>query len=88
MSSQILLISAWFEEMGMSNMDKVVTTGIYVNGESRPASGGAVYDIHNPAWPGELVGHAATAKEKDVDDRILAFGEPHSISGPAGFLLG
>ena len=47
----------------MSNMDRVITTEIFVNGESRPASDGAVYDIFNPARPSELVGHAAAATE-------------------------
>lgn len=56
----------------MSNMDRVITTEIFVNGESRPASDGAVYDIFNPARPSELVGHAAAATEKDVDEAVRA----------------
>ena len=56
----------------MSNMDKVITTKIYIGGESRPASDGAVYDIHNPARPSELVGHAASATVQDVEDAVQA----------------
>ncbi len=53
-------------------MDNVITTEIFINGESRPATGGAVYDIHNPARPKEIVGHAAAANEKDVDQAVRA----------------
>ncbi|PSL18760.1 aldehyde dehydrogenase family protein [Shimia abyssi] len=56
----------------MSNMDRVVTTGLFINGESRPAQGGATYAIHNPARPSELVGHAADATAQDVDDAVRA----------------
>lgn len=56
----------------MTNMDQIITTEIYIGGESRPASDGAVYDIHNPARPSELVGHAAAATRKDVDSAVQA----------------
>lgn len=56
----------------MTNMDQIITTEIFVNGELRSASDGAVYDIHNPARPDELVGHAASATERDVDDAVQA----------------
>lgn len=56
----------------MSNIDQVITTEIYVGGESRPASDKAVYDIFNPARPTELVGHAAAATDRDVDDAVRA----------------
>lgn len=56
----------------MNNMDQVTTTEIFINGEARRASDGAVYDIFNPARPDELVGHAASATERDVDDAVRA----------------
>lgn len=56
----------------MSNINQVITTKIYIGGESRPASDGAVYDIHNPARPSELVGHAASATVQDVEDAVQA----------------
>ena len=56
----------------MSNIDQVITTGLYIDGETRPAGDGAVYDIHNPARPEVLVGQAAAATEKDVDDAVRA----------------
>lgn len=56
----------------MRNLDAVITTDIFINGESRAASDGAVYDIYNPARPTELVGHAASATTNDVNDAVLA----------------
>lgn len=56
----------------MSNMDQVITTDIFIDGETRQASDGNVYDIFNPARPDELVGHAAAATPKDVDDAVRA----------------
>ena len=56
----------------MSNMDQVITTNIFIGGSNRPASNGAVYDLHNPARPSELVGHAAAATRDDVDDAVKA----------------
>jgi len=56
----------------MSNMDQAITTDIFINGELRSASDGAVYDICNPARPDELVGRAASATERDVEDAVQA----------------
>ena len=56
----------------MSNMDQVITTDIFIDGELRSASDGATYDIHNPARPDELVGHAASATKNDVEDAVQA----------------
>lgn len=56
----------------MTNIDQIITTEIFINGEPRSASDGTVYDIHNPARPDELVGHAASATERDVDDAVQA----------------
>lgn len=52
--------------------DQVVTTEIFVNGDSRAASDGGLYDIFNPARPSELVGRAAAATEDDVDAAVQA----------------
>ncbi len=52
--------------------DDVVTTEIFVNGDSRPASDGGLYDIFNPARPSELVGRAAAATEDDVEAAVTA----------------
>jgi acyl-CoA reductase-like NAD-dependent aldehyde dehydrogenase len=56
----------------MSNMDREITTEIFIGGESRPASDKGLYDIFNPARPSERVGMAAAATEKDVDDAVRA----------------
>ena len=56
----------------MSNMDQVITTDIVINGEARPATGGAVYDLFNPARPTELVGHAAAATREDMNAAVEA----------------
>ncbi|WP_305984478.1 aldehyde dehydrogenase family protein [Roseibium sp. MMSF_3544] len=56
----------------MTNMDQVITTDIFINGEGRPASGGAVYDLYNPARPAELVGHAAAASREDMNAAVEA----------------
>ncbi|MEM9474148.1 MAG: aldehyde dehydrogenase family protein [Pseudomonadota bacterium] len=56
----------------MADTDETITTGIYVDGAARPASNNAVYDIFNPARPSELVGHAAAATERDVDEAVRA----------------
>lgn len=67
----------------MAHTDETITTGIYVDGAARPASDNAVYDIFNPARPSELVGHAAAATERDVDDAVraahAAFGDRKSV---------
>ena len=56
----------------MSNIDQVITTDIVINGEVRPATGGAVYDLFNPARPTELVGHAAAATREDMNAAVEA----------------
>lgn len=56
----------------MNNMDQVITTEITVGGETRPATGGAVYDLYNPARPSELVGHAAAATRADMNAAVEA----------------
>ena len=56
----------------MSNMDQIITSEIYIDGESRPASDGGLYDIFNPARPAELVGHAAAATNDDVNAAVEA----------------
>lgn len=56
----------------MSNMDQIITTEITVNGETRPASNNAVYDLYNPARPSELVGHAAAATTDDMNAAVEA----------------
>ena len=58
--------------MNVQDMDAPVTTGLFINGEARAASGAETYDIFNPARPGELVGHAASATAKDVDAAVHA----------------
>lgn len=58
--------------MNAQNMDSPVTTGIFVDGEVRQASGGRTYTICNPARPDELVGHAASANADDVDAAVFA----------------
>ncbi|MGR3290640.1 MAG: aldehyde dehydrogenase family protein, partial [Paracoccaceae bacterium] len=58
--------------MNVQDMDAHVTTGLFINGESRAASGGETYDIFNPARPDELVGHAASATANDVDEAVRA----------------
>ncbi|MGR3815767.1 MAG: aldehyde dehydrogenase family protein [Cognatishimia activa] len=56
----------------MSNMDQIITTEIVINGETRAASGGATYDLYNPARPSELVGHAAAATKEDMNAAVEA----------------
>ena len=56
----------------MSNIDQIITTEITINGATRPASGGAVYDLYNPARPTELVGHAAAATREDMNAAVEA----------------
>ncbi len=48
------------------------STSLFINGVAQPATGGAVYDIHNPARPLEQVGSAAAASLSDVDAAIEA----------------
>ena len=49
-----------------------VTTDLFIGGATRPAAGGANYDIVNPARPSELVGHAAAASREDIDAAMRA----------------
>ena len=53
-------------------MDAIVTTDMFIDGESRTAAGGRTYDLYNPARPTELVGHAAAANADDVDAAVKA----------------
>ena len=53
-------------------MDAIVTTEMFIDGESRAAAGGRTYDLYNPARPTELVGHAAAANANDVDAAVTA----------------
>ena len=46
------------------------STSLFIDGVAQPATGGAVYDIHNPARPLEQVGSAAAASLDDVDAAI------------------
>ncbi|MGR3660995.1 MAG: aldehyde dehydrogenase family protein [Paracoccaceae bacterium] len=55
-----------------SNMDRVATTNLFINGEYRPAHNGRTYDIMNPARPSELVGHAAAGSKQDVEAAVQA----------------
>lgn len=56
----------------MNTADQIVTTEIFINGETRKATGGGVYNIFNPARPQELVGQAASAKVEDVNMAVQA----------------
>ncbi len=56
----------------MSNIDQVITTGLFIDGRARPAADGGTYEIHNPARPERLVGRAASATVGDVDDAVIA----------------
>lgn len=50
----------------------IITTQLYINGQSRAASDDGTYPLHNPARPTELVGHVAAGTESDVDDAVRA----------------
>ncbi|MEM7243369.1 MAG: aldehyde dehydrogenase family protein [Pseudomonadota bacterium] len=56
----------------MSREDQIVKTELFINGEMRPSSNGAEYDLFNPARPSELVGHAADATPEDMDAAVKA----------------
>ena len=58
--------------MNVQNTSVPVRTGLFIGGELRDAEGGRVYDLHNPARPAELVGHAASATAQDVDQAVKA----------------
>jgi acyl-CoA reductase-like NAD-dependent aldehyde dehydrogenase len=54
------------------NIDAPINTHLFIDGEARKAEGGKVYELHSPARPTELVGYAAAASAKDVDDAVQA----------------
>ena len=56
----------------MHAADAPVKTELFIGGDTRPAEGGRTYAIHNPARPGELVGHAASASAADVEAAVEA----------------
>ncbi len=49
-----------------------VTTGLFIDGAARPATGNATYKLVNPARPSQIVGHAAAAARDDVDAAMQA----------------
>ena len=49
-----------------------VNTQLYIDGEYRPAESNRRYGIYNPARPSELVGYAAAATKKDVEEAVQA----------------
>ena len=51
---------------------QAVRTDLFINGAAQPATGGASYEIVNPARPSEVVGHAAAASRDDVDAAMRA----------------
>lgn len=46
-------------------------TGLFINGQLRPASDGGLYEVHNP-YTREVVGTAAAASKQDAQDAIEA----------------
>ena len=52
--------------------DQLTMTGIYIDGNWRPASDNKSYDLFNPAKPGELVGRAAKGTVVDVNEACAA----------------
>lgn len=46
-------------------------TGLFINGQLRPASDGRVYEVRNP-YSQEVVGTAAAATKQDAQDAIRA----------------
>ncbi|KZT66060.1 ALDH-like protein [Daedalea quercina L-15889] len=44
-------------------------TGLFTDGQSRPASDGGYYEVRNP-YTREVVGHAAAATQKDCQDAV------------------
>jgi len=51
----------------MDEMDPVVKTGLYIDGERRQPGGENYYQLYNPSRPDELVGEAASATLGDID---------------------
>lgn len=68
-----------------SNIDRVITTELFINGEARPAAGGRTYDIRNPARPAELVGHAAAGSKDDVEAAVQAANAAFASWAALGF---
>ncbi|GGC80813.1 aldehyde dehydrogenase [Tersicoccus solisilvae] len=52
-----------------------VTTGLYIGGAARPTDD--TLTVPDPGRPGEIVGHAAAASPRDVDDAIAAARRAH-----------
>jgi acyl-CoA reductase-like NAD-dependent aldehyde dehydrogenase len=51
-------------------VSKAVTTGLYIGGRERETADRMA--IADPAKPGVIVGHAASATAKDVNDAVAA----------------
>lgn len=54
------------------NVRGVFETNLIIDGAWVPATDGRQYDVHNPARPDEIVGHAALAGSRDVDAAMQA----------------
>jgi acyl-CoA reductase-like NAD-dependent aldehyde dehydrogenase len=54
------------------NLEKIVETGLIVNGEWRPSLSRRKYEVRNPASPEEIVGLAARADADDVNLAVEA----------------
>jgi len=65
---------------------QAVRTDLFINGAMRPATGGASYEIVNPARPSEVVGHAASATRDDVDAAMQA--AHHAFAGWSALSMG
>ncbi|WP_048645853.1 aldehyde dehydrogenase family protein [Nitratireductor soli] len=61
----------------MTPAEQQVTTELFIDGAARPAENGRTYAIHNPARPGECVGHAARGSVADVDAAVRAAHEAY-----------
>lgn len=53
-------------------MTNAIQTNLYINGEWCEPVNGKYYAVHNPARPEELVGHAASATQQDVELAVNA----------------
>ncbi|WP_370343261.1 aldehyde dehydrogenase family protein [Pararhodobacter marinus] len=53
-------------------MTEIIETHLYIDGAACRASDGGTYEIHNPARPSELVGHAAAGTADDMDRAVRA----------------
>jgi acyl-CoA reductase-like NAD-dependent aldehyde dehydrogenase len=52
--------------------ETLVETQLIVDGQWKPPVGGRRYEIHNPAWPKEAVGNAASGSREDAREAIEA----------------